>query len=55
MSMLSSYIKKQVRKMGVKAFIMKVLNTIVKLTPSKKDDQMVEKMKEVMAEFEDAK
>tara|TARA_R100000458_G_C8265201_1_gene240321 strand:- start:64 stop:225 length:162 start_codon:yes stop_codon:yes gene_type:complete len=53
MSMLSSYIKRQIKKRGTKAFILKVLDTIVKLTPSKKDDEMVAKMKSVMADFDD--
>ena len=52
MSMLSSYIKRQIKKMGVKAFIMKVLDIIVKLTPTKKDDEMVAKIKQVIKEFE---
>jgi len=52
MSMLSSYVKRQIKKMGVKAFIMKVLDIIVKLTPTKKDDEMVAKIKQVIKEFE---
>ena len=52
MSMLSSYIKRQIKKMGVKAFIIKVLDVIVKLTPTKKDDEMVAKIKQVIKEFE---
>ena len=32
--------------------MLKVLDMIVKATPSKKDDEMVAKIKEVMAEFE---
>jgi hypothetical protein len=51
MSMLSSYVKRQIKKMGVKGFIMKVLDIIVKLTPSKKDDEMVAKIKIVIKEF----
>ena len=52
MSMLSSWVRKQVKKKGAKAFMLKVLDMIVKATPSKKDDEMVAKIKEVMAEFE---
>ena len=52
MSMLSSYVKRQIKKMGVRAFIMKVLDIIVKLTPTKKDDEMVAKIKQVIKEFE---
>ena len=52
MSMLSSCVRRQVKKKGAKAFMLKVLDMIVKATPSKKDDEMVAKIKEVMAEFE---
>ena len=52
MSMLSVYIKKQVKKRGTKAFILKVLDMIVKATPSKKDDQVVAKIKEVLKDFD---
>ena len=53
MSMLSSWVRKQVKKKGAKAFMLKVLDMIVKATPSKKDDEMVAKIKEVLAEMED--
>ena len=53
MSMLSSWVRRQVKKKGAKAFILKVLEMIVKATPSKKDDEMVAKIKEVLAEFDD--
>ena len=52
MSMLSSWVRRQVKKKGAKAFMLKVLDMIVKATPSKKDDEMVAKIKEVMNEFE---
>tara|TARA_R100000808_G_scaffold13872_1_gene33245 strand:+ start:555 stop:713 length:159 start_codon:yes stop_codon:yes gene_type:complete len=52
MSMLSAYIKRKVKKQGAKAFVLKVLDVIVKATPSKKDDQMVAKIKKVLNEFE---
>ena len=52
MSMLSSWVRRQVKKKGAKAFMLKVLDMIVKATPSKKDDEMVARIKEVMAEFE---
>ena len=52
MSMLSSWVRRQVKKKGAKAFILKVLEMIVKVTPSKKDDEMVAKIKEVLSEFE---
>ena len=52
MSMLSSYIKRQVKKKGVKAFMIKVLEAIAKITPGKKDDELVKKIKTVVNEFE---
>ena len=52
MSMLSSWVRRQVKKKGAKAFMLKVLDMIVKATPSKKDDEMVAKIKEVMSELE---
>ena len=52
MSMLSSWVKRQVRKRGMRAFILKVLDIAVQATPSKKDDEMVAKIKEVLSELE---
>lgn len=49
--MLSSYIKRQIKKMGVKAFMIKVLDTIVKITPSKEDDKIVAEVKKVLKKF----
>ena len=51
MSMLSAWVKRQVRKRGMKAFIIKVLDIAVQATPSKKDDEMLKKIKKVLAEF----
>lgn len=51
MSMLSSWIKRQVRKKGAKVFILKVLDIIVEATPSKKDDEMLAEIKKVMSKF----
>ena len=52
MSMLSSWVKRQVKKRGMKAFILKVLDIAVQATPSKKDDEMLSKIKNVIKEFE---
>jgi hypothetical protein len=49
--MLSSYVKRQVKKYGAKAFIIKVIDLIVKVTPSKKDDALVAKIKKAMESF----
>ena len=49
--MLSKYIKKQVKKHRAKAFIIKVIDFVVKATPSKKDDEMVAKIKKAMESF----
>ena len=51
MSMLSSWIKRQIRKRGMKAFIIKVLDIAVQATPSKKDDEMLKKEKQVLSKF----
>ena len=51
MSMLSAWVKRQVRKRGMKAFIIKVLDIAVQATPSKKDDEMLEKIKEVLKNY----
>ena len=53
MSMLSSWIRRQVKKRGAKALIIKVLDIVASATPSKKDDEMVAKIKEVLAKLED--
>tara|TARA_R100000306_G_C4275004_1_gene92095 strand:- start:242 stop:400 length:159 start_codon:yes stop_codon:yes gene_type:complete len=52
MSMLSSWVKRQIKKRGMRAFILKVLDIAVKATPSKKDDEMLSKIKGVLKEFE---
>jgi len=52
MSMLSSWVRRQIKKRGMKAFIIKVLDIAVKATPSKKDDEMLKKIKEVLSQFE---
>ncbi len=51
MSMLSVYIAGQVRKRGAKAIVLKVVGMIVKATKSKKDDEMLEKIKEVLKNY----
>lgn len=51
MSMLSSYIKRKVKKHGAKGFIIIILDIIVKMTPSKEDDRMVAKIKKAMDSF----
>ena len=53
MSVLSKYIQRQIRKKGLTGIIMYVMKQYVKATPSKKDDEMVAKIKEVLAEFDD--
>lgn len=52
MSMLSKWIDRQVKKKGIKAFIIWILDIITKATKTKKDDEMVKKMKAVMKEFD---
>jgi len=50
MSMLSVYVASQVRKRGAKSIILKIVGMIVKATKSKKDDEMLEKIKEILKE-----
>ena len=51
MSMLSVYVSSQVRKKGAKSIILKIVGMIVKATKSKKDDEMLEKIKEVLKDY----
>jgi len=44
MSLLSRYIDKQIKKAGLKAFLLKILKITAKLTPTKKDDKIVEEI-----------
>ena len=44
MSLLSRYIDKQIKKHGLKAFLIKIMQTVAKLTPSKKDDKVVKEI-----------
>lgn len=39
--MIKRYIRKQINRYGVEGFMMKVLETIAKLTKSKEDDKVV--------------
>ena len=48
MSLLSAYIAKQVQKHGLKGILIKVGDLAVKATKSKKDDEVWEKVKEVL-------
>ena len=49
--MLSVYIAGQVRKRGAKAIILKVVSMVVKATKSKKDDEMLEKIKNLLKDY----
>jgi len=51
MSMLSNWVRRQIKKKGAKAFILYVLEAVAKATPSKKDDKMVAAIKEVLDGF----
>ena len=52
MSLLSSYIKREIKKKGTKGFILKILGMITKLTPSKKDDLLLAEVKKVLDKFD---
>ena len=43
--MIKRYVKGQIKKHGVKGFVIKVLELIAKVTPSKEDDKIVAKIK----------
>jgi|TARA_R100001443_G_scaffold111789_1_gene124866 hypothetical protein len=43
--MIKRYVKSQIKKHGVKGFVIKVLELIAKVTPSKEDDKIVAKIK----------
>tara|TARA_R110001592_G_scaffold171740_1_gene410168 strand:- start:2679 stop:2828 length:150 start_codon:yes stop_codon:yes gene_type:complete len=47
--MIKRYIKGQIKKHGVKGFVIKVLELIAKVTPSKDDDKLVAKIKVFVA------
>jgi hypothetical protein len=51
MSWASKYIERQIKKRGAKGMILWVMGLIAKATPSKKDDDMVEKIKKVLNKF----
>ena len=52
---IDRYIAKKVAKLGRNGAILWVVEKIVKKTPTKKDDEMFEKIKEVMMEFKGSK
>ena len=45
MSVLSKYIQRQIKKKGLTGIVMYVVKQYVKMTPSKKDDEFVERWK----------
>ena len=47
--MIKRYVKSQIKKHGVKGFVIKVLELIAKVTPSKEDDKIVAKIKVFVA------
>lgn len=52
MSMLSKWIDRQIKKKGIKNFIIWILDIVTKATKSKKDDEMVAEIKKVMKKFD---
>tara|TARA_R110002110_G_scaffold64312_2_gene177899 strand:+ start:1968 stop:2135 length:168 start_codon:yes stop_codon:yes gene_type:complete len=52
MSRLSKMVGKQIKKKGLTALIMYVVRIYVKLTPSKKDDEALEKVETAIRELE---
>ena len=53
MSLLSSYVRREIKKRGVKGLILKILRIITKLTPSKKDDLLLAEVKKVLDKHKD--
>ena len=49
--MLKWLIKGMVKKVGIKAVLFFVMEQAVKATPSKKDDEFVEDMKNFLADY----
>lgn len=48
MSLLSKYIERQVRKKGLKTFMLGILKIVTKATPSKKDDKVVREIEKIL-------
>lgn len=48
MSMLSKYIERQIKKKGLKNFIIWILDLVAKATPSKADDKMIANVKKAL-------
>lgn len=53
MSVLSKMVAKQIKKKGLTTLVMYVVKIYVRLTPSKKDDEALEKVEAVIREFEE--
>ena len=52
---IKKFIANKIGKLGKKGAILWAIEKIVKKTPTKKDDEMFEKIKEVMMEFKGSK
>lgn len=48
MSLLSSYIRRQVKKQGLKTFMLAIMKMVAKATPSKKDDVAVKEIEKIL-------
>ena len=51
MSLLSRYVARQVKKHGLKTFMIKLLEMVAKATPSKKDDKAVQDIKKILNKY----
>ena len=51
MSILSKYIDRQVKKRGIKGFLLWIISMVVRVTPTKKDDKMVSEIIKVLNKF----
>jgi|10_taG_2_1085330.scaffolds.fasta_scaffold37105_6 hypothetical protein len=48
MSLLSKYIERQVKKKGLKTFMLGVLKMVAKATPSTRDDKVVREIEKIL-------
>ena len=52
MSYFSKWVDRKLKKKGLTGFVMSIVKIYVKMTPSKKDDEALEKVESALKEFE---
>lgn len=53
MSVFSKYVERQIKKRGLKAFVIRIVEIAVKATPSKKDDILLAQIKDAIDKLDD--